>query len=513
MSEYSDRLRRERREELLKRALPAEVIDEFAAKTEAGESFPSAAYAYVPDPDKPSTWKLRLWKTPTGGPDPGIVGAAVAALGEGFRGNKVQIPSVDLPKVKAKVRAAWKVANSDKDSEEMPEVIRASAHTSLLSTMALSEEEQFELDYLLELGLWDSIKRAVSRVLPGKQKIEKRDEEKKVTKESPKDEPKTEIIEPVREEKRDAEATEDGVGPDGFGKKLKGNPCHDELGRFCTTDDWPKNGGRKIKKVGENIEIERGGEKHIMKEVWEVEAKDGKKLQLLDYDGKSSDKDKKIWLDALAKNHENNPWEPPATMFVADLPEESRESDAFAMVMSNTPDLIVMNNGKAGGISSKTFHQSMLDQSMPVAKNMTAGEYIVTHEYGHVNMFREGESQWDTEYLHENPMINNALSDYGKNNFIEGYAEAYVEWYGSQGTTTNVAAQGYAFFEGWKGEERIKQMDKFIEELLEGPKVVDYFDGETPAKVIGIESKEPSEKAKVRTKKVIAKLQRLQNKK
>lgn len=56
-------------------------------------------------------------------------------------------------------------------------------------------------------------------------------------------------------------------------------------------------------------------------------------------------------------------------------------------------------------------------------------------------------------------------------------------------------------------------MDKFIEELLEGPKVVDYFDGETPAKVIGIESKEPSEKAKVRTKKVIAKLQRLQNKK
>ena len=30
-------------------------------KTEDGVQYPAAAFAYVPHPDKPSTWKLRLW--------------------------------------------------------------------------------------------------------------------------------------------------------------------------------------------------------------------------------------------------------------------------------------------------------------------------------------------------------------------------------------------------------------------------------------------------------------------
>jgi hypothetical protein len=98
-----------------------------ATKTEDGESFPSGDYAYVPDPEKPSTWKLRLTSTPGGTPDARIVGAAIAALGKGFRGNKVQIPAEDLPAVKAKVRAAWKKANPDKKADDMPEVIKASA--------------------------------------------------------------------------------------------------------------------------------------------------------------------------------------------------------------------------------------------------------------------------------------------------------------------------------------------------------------------------------------------------
>jgi len=96
-------------------------------KTEDGKRFPAEAYAYVPDPEAPSTWKLRLWATPGGGPDAAIVGAAIAALGKGFRGRKVQIPAADLPAVKKKVRAAWKKANPDKDEEQMPAVIRESA--------------------------------------------------------------------------------------------------------------------------------------------------------------------------------------------------------------------------------------------------------------------------------------------------------------------------------------------------------------------------------------------------
>lgn len=100
---------------------------EEATKTEDGKAFPSSDYAYVPDADKPSTWKLRLTATPGGSPDAGIVGAAAAALGPGFRGQKVEIPSSDLPAVKAKVRAAWKKANPDKEAEDMPSGIKESA--------------------------------------------------------------------------------------------------------------------------------------------------------------------------------------------------------------------------------------------------------------------------------------------------------------------------------------------------------------------------------------------------
>lgn len=105
-----------------------EDVVEFAAsdnkKSEDGTEFPASDYAYVPDPTKPSTWKLRLTKTPGGDPDPGIVGAAIAALGKGFRGNKVEIPAADRAKVVAKVRAAWKKANPDKKPDEMPDVIK-----------------------------------------------------------------------------------------------------------------------------------------------------------------------------------------------------------------------------------------------------------------------------------------------------------------------------------------------------------------------------------------------------
>lgn len=128
MSNYGEKLRKERRTELAQRALPIESFNEYgevfaATKTEAGKSFPAGDYAYVPDAEKPSTWKLRLTSTPGGTPDPQIVGAAIAALGAGFRGNKVQIPADELPGVKAKVKAAWIKANPDKDKKEMPSVI------------------------------------------------------------------------------------------------------------------------------------------------------------------------------------------------------------------------------------------------------------------------------------------------------------------------------------------------------------------------------------------------------
>jgi hypothetical protein len=95
-------------------------------KTEGGKAFPASDFAYVPDAEKPTTWKLRLTSTPGGDPDPAIVGAAAAALSPaGFRGNTVDIPAADKAGVVARVRRAWRKANPDKKPEDMPEAIKS----------------------------------------------------------------------------------------------------------------------------------------------------------------------------------------------------------------------------------------------------------------------------------------------------------------------------------------------------------------------------------------------------
>jgi tetrahydromethanopterin S-methyltransferase subunit G len=94
-------------------------------KTEDGVEFPAEAYAYVPDPEKPSTWKLRLWEDPEKKETPRQVGMAVAALSPGgFRGNRVEIPREDLPAVKKRVLAAWKKVHPDAEPEDVPPVLR-----------------------------------------------------------------------------------------------------------------------------------------------------------------------------------------------------------------------------------------------------------------------------------------------------------------------------------------------------------------------------------------------------
>lgn len=102
------------------------TLAEKPMKTEDGVQFPAEAYAYVPDSQKPSTWKLRLWEDPSKKETAKQVGAAIAAFSPGgFRGQKVQIPTEDRGKVKAKIRAAWKRVNPDKEPEDMPAHIKS----------------------------------------------------------------------------------------------------------------------------------------------------------------------------------------------------------------------------------------------------------------------------------------------------------------------------------------------------------------------------------------------------
>ena len=94
-------------------------------KREDGEDFPAEAFAYVPDPEKVSTWKLRLWDSLAERETAAQVGRAVAALGPGgFRGNRVQIPSEDLPAVKRRVLAAWRRTHPDATRDEEPAVLK-----------------------------------------------------------------------------------------------------------------------------------------------------------------------------------------------------------------------------------------------------------------------------------------------------------------------------------------------------------------------------------------------------
>lgn len=110
-------------------------------KSEGGKMFPASDYAYVPDRTKPSTWKLRLTSTPGGEPDPRIVGAAAAALGPGFRGNKVSIPSGDRAAVVARVRRAWLKANPSKSREDLPQVLKSDKEDSMPEPKAPTVEE------------------------------------------------------------------------------------------------------------------------------------------------------------------------------------------------------------------------------------------------------------------------------------------------------------------------------------------------------------------------------------
>jgi hypothetical protein len=100
-----------------------EPLNKQASKREDGEDYPAEAFAYVPDPEQPSTWKLRLWDSLEERETAAQVGRAVAALGPGgFRGNRVEIPAEDLPSVRRKVLAAWRRVNED--DAEIPQVLK-----------------------------------------------------------------------------------------------------------------------------------------------------------------------------------------------------------------------------------------------------------------------------------------------------------------------------------------------------------------------------------------------------
>lgn len=61
-----------------------------------GAEHPASDFAYVPDPEKPSTWKLPIFNAHH-------VGAALAAMTSDYRGHEVEIPEKDRKKVMMRI--------------------------------------------------------------------------------------------------------------------------------------------------------------------------------------------------------------------------------------------------------------------------------------------------------------------------------------------------------------------------------------------------------------------------
>lgn len=112
-------------------------------KTDNGAEYPSSAYAYVPDAQQPSTWKIRLWETPEAKVTVAQLGRAAAAMSSGgFRGEQAEIPEADVAKVKARIRGEY--SKLGVKPADVPESVAASEPTFMvdISEIALSANDE-----------------------------------------------------------------------------------------------------------------------------------------------------------------------------------------------------------------------------------------------------------------------------------------------------------------------------------------------------------------------------------
>lgn len=118
----------------------------FAMRTDDGKEYPASAYLFVPDPDKPSTWKLRIkeYVGDTLKVTREQLGRAAAALSPGgFRGNRVELPSGEVAKVKAKLRSLYREIGVSED--DIPAHIKQEENKSMDKLIAYLKELGIEL--------------------------------------------------------------------------------------------------------------------------------------------------------------------------------------------------------------------------------------------------------------------------------------------------------------------------------------------------------------------------------
>ncbi|MCD6289855.1 MAG: hypothetical protein J7M34_05070 [Anaerolineae bacterium] len=97
------------------------VQEKAAMKTEGGVKYPASAYLHVPDPEKPSTWSLRV-RDENGNIDRQQLGQVAAALGpKGSRGNRAKVTEEERRKYARKVITLYREINVP--DEDIPEYL------------------------------------------------------------------------------------------------------------------------------------------------------------------------------------------------------------------------------------------------------------------------------------------------------------------------------------------------------------------------------------------------------
>jgi len=120
-------------------------------KKDGSTSFPASAYAYVPDPEKPSTWKLRI-------DDAAHVGGSIVEISA----QKVSIPAKDMPAVKAKIRAAWLKYHPDEGRNGLPEPIRNLGGGHDMAELTVDDRTQMIEDLIGNCdGCWNEDQRGI----------------------------------------------------------------------------------------------------------------------------------------------------------------------------------------------------------------------------------------------------------------------------------------------------------------------------------------------------------------
>lgn len=137
-----------RKERGILEALAMSMTNTKATKREGGEDYEMDAFLFHPDPEKPSEWKLRIEDSP-GEVTVAQLGRAAAALGPGFRGQRVQLSPAERKAAATKLIALYH--EMDVEDDDIPQY--------LFGIAGKTREKNYEVDFgkdLKILEVWDS---------------------------------------------------------------------------------------------------------------------------------------------------------------------------------------------------------------------------------------------------------------------------------------------------------------------------------------------------------------------